>query len=1085
MSGAVATSHLRASLLWSSIAVGLCREERLGLEARANDCWQRWLALLKRFALAAESVAVMLRVDVAGLPVNVRLSYELIGREYLPFMLLFDIIVSRKQHAGTRVIIGLVGAAGSGKTTLTQLLCHLYNCWRAVNAAAVADGDAAADAASLVTAGESAAAAASASAPASALHRCCVALSMDAYHRSNADLVAAGLKQHKGRIDTMDAVAFAADVAAVARDGSNGTSRSELRLPVYDRAVTHDPVAGALSLPPTADVLLVEGLYLACAGETQRPTDAHAGGGTGSGSSESEPPLAPAQASAWRALRRQLDVLVMLRAPLPVCAARVVARKVSCGSPPSGALGYYMRVDLPIYRRIASCDALRLGRPLARVLGAGCTSESGSAVAPRGHCAAGAAVSAPEAPAAASYAVDAADAASDCDGDDGDAFGPDLLLDYDIIDGAGVGDGAVNLPASGAFEGESDSSDAARLITAFADAQLQLVGAWTPSAARADRGCATASACSSSAGTGGCESGACMLEQQQQQQQRAHIVVVGLNPCVQRTLVFGKLPSAGESTSPCGGAGAGAAAGSAAGASAVDVAPQWRRGQVNRASQCALSAGGKGQHAALAAARALLHLRPAGRCKPIGADGGPYGGGCSGVDAAVAASASSAPVTVQLPDVHLLQILAGQRGVEAERLLVDAIEGAGAQVDVQVGVATGSSRDTATGGAAGIEVAMPTCAPASSNSATAVRVRLQTQWASPAAALAPATRMCTTLVDCGARDSTELIEPGATVPDACTAALLADVGVALAAGDATSAAAHSDAHAATRAPADGTACHRQQLRVAIMGTAPPGAAGAYGAVCKLLAALPSRPSAVFTLLDLSSGAAPLLASGAITMLKVNASELLSLAAAASGTAASGVSSASSDHGEFQAMFDRGGGPQLEAAAGTLLAQAAATLFGSAPSSFRFVAATDGPHAAHLFERVLQVDGGDGDGDGGLAITDAHTPSHLRLRQWRFHLPELPVPVVNPIGAGDTVAGVCLASMRCVCGSAAAGDALQPCGHAVAAAFGAGLAAGSASCATLLGAHWDASLQRALLPLAAVACNDVVTRQLAPWLSARA
>ena len=65
------------------------------------------------------------------------------------------------------------------------------------------------------------------------------------------------LRRIKGRPETFDAAKFVADVKRV-RDG---VGTSPVLLPEYDRAL-HEPVDGRVSVEPSIDIVLVEGLFL-------------------------------------------------------------------------------------------------------------------------------------------------------------------------------------------------------------------------------------------------------------------------------------------------------------------------------------------------------------------------------------------------------------------------------------------------------------------------------------------------------------------------------------------------------------------------------------------------------------------------------------------------------------------------------------------------------------------------------------------------------------------------------------------------------------------------------------------------------
>ena len=117
----------------------------------------------------------------------------------------------------------------------------------------------------------------------------------------------------------------------------------------------------------------------------------------------------------------------------------------------------------------------------------------------------------------------------------------------------------------------------------------------------------------------------------------------------------------------------------------------------------------------------------------------------------------------------------------------------------------------------------------------------------------------------------------------------------------------------------------------------------------------------------------------------------------------------------------------EADAEVVTEHAAAVLAADGGRALRAVAVTGGARPANLFCR---------------------SPCGARLDHWQFQLPPLPAPLLNAIGAGDTVAGVFL-HLHVARGLPAE------------AALGHALAAGSASCATLAGGVWDARLAEAL------------------------
>ncbi len=276
------------------------------------------------------------------------------------------------------------------------------------------------------------------------------------------------------------------------------------------------------------------------------------------------------------------------------------------------------------------------------------------------------------------------------------------------------------------------------------------------------------------------------------------------------------------------------------------------------------------------------------------------------------------------------------------------------------------------------------------------------------AAVPAATRTCTTLLDTSVHDMTELIEPSAAIAPAAVEQLLQYV----------------DAECAATATVDAA-----PLGVAVMGTFPSGCDGVYAEVLRRVAS--TRASGRCTvLLDAYRGVDDLLASGAVHVLKVNVEELCALV---------GVPQPEGDDEHRR----RG----VVAVARQLLLRRAVS----------WLAITDGPRGGVLLGSA--TDGAAGAGTStststgtGTARSDSDAaavlPAHDAQRDhWEVVLPPLPRPVVNPIGAGDVVSAVLLSLV------------LQGAHPSV--AFAVGLAAGSASCMHLHGAHFDVDDVRAL------------------------
>jgi pantothenate kinase len=133
---------------------------------------------------------------------------------------------------GKRVILGLAGPPGAGKSTLAAAIVDHA---RARNGAAWA-----------------------------------ACLPMDGYHLSNAQLRRLGLEDRKGAPETFDADGYAAMLARVAAD-----SGTDIYAPDYDRVTHHEPIAARLLIPATARLVVTEGNYLALDDEHWRAARRH------------------------------------------------------------------------------------------------------------------------------------------------------------------------------------------------------------------------------------------------------------------------------------------------------------------------------------------------------------------------------------------------------------------------------------------------------------------------------------------------------------------------------------------------------------------------------------------------------------------------------------------------------------------------------------------------------------------------------------------------------------------------------------------------------------------------------------------
>ena len=149
-------------------------------------------------------------LDASGDVVRIEVTQEQVESLWLPLALAIQDLARANQQ---RVLVGVTGGAGTGKTIFSVLLCRVLH----------------------VLAGQEIA----------------VPLGIDAYHFPNAFLdtqieIEQGhevpLRRFKGLPRTFDVEALVADLRRL-----RSSDEHEIRLPVYDRG-RHDPVAGALGV---------------------------------------------------------------------------------------------------------------------------------------------------------------------------------------------------------------------------------------------------------------------------------------------------------------------------------------------------------------------------------------------------------------------------------------------------------------------------------------------------------------------------------------------------------------------------------------------------------------------------------------------------------------------------------------------------------------------------------------------------------------------------------------------------------------------------------------------------------------------
>lgn len=188
----------------------------------------RWGAVPPEWTKLARDLTGLVTLEVAGYEIVVELRPELLTRICLPLLACFAASAEalRADTSGRRLMVGLAGIPGGGKSTFAAALDHVARRVLPPGRLAV--------------------------------------VGMDGWHLPNAVLDvrqttdAAGraipLRQRKGGPESYDVPALVAALQSL-RDGLPA------RLPVYDRR-RHDPVPDAISVSGLAEVVLLEGNYL-------------------------------------------------------------------------------------------------------------------------------------------------------------------------------------------------------------------------------------------------------------------------------------------------------------------------------------------------------------------------------------------------------------------------------------------------------------------------------------------------------------------------------------------------------------------------------------------------------------------------------------------------------------------------------------------------------------------------------------------------------------------------------------------------------------------------------------------------------
>lgn len=131
--------------------------------------------------------------------------------------LVADIERRRGETAGERIIVGIAGAPGSGKSTVAAALLERL------------------DAAALVP--------------------------MDGFHLANEQLEALGRRDRKGAPNTFDAAGYVALLERCRTAGAAGGQPGTVYAPRFVREI-EESYAAAIAVPPSARVVVTEGNYL-------------------------------------------------------------------------------------------------------------------------------------------------------------------------------------------------------------------------------------------------------------------------------------------------------------------------------------------------------------------------------------------------------------------------------------------------------------------------------------------------------------------------------------------------------------------------------------------------------------------------------------------------------------------------------------------------------------------------------------------------------------------------------------------------------------------------------------------------------
>jgi len=145
---------------------------------------------------------------------------------------------------------------------------------------------------------------------------------MDGFHLANSELVRLGRSHRKGAPDTFDADGFVALLKRLRQQSVTET----VYAPEYRREI-EEAVAGAVAIPPTVPLLIVEGNYLLL---------------------DEDP---------WTSIAALLDETWYLNVDNTLRRQRLTARHEHFGRSPQAARAWAEQTDEPNARRIAACKS--------------------------------------------------------------------------------------------------------------------------------------------------------------------------------------------------------------------------------------------------------------------------------------------------------------------------------------------------------------------------------------------------------------------------------------------------------------------------------------------------------------------------------------------------------------------------------------------------------------------------------------------------------------------------------------------------------------------------------------------------------